>query len=74
MLVFHCAPEAEEKILETIRGAVRRSRVKSRNYTAAGMDYVMEFSAKDPAVLTAMLRETGVEKFSIIEYDSEDII
>ena len=74
VLVFHCAPEAEEKILETIRGAVRRSRVKSRNYTAAGMDYVMEFSAQDPAVLTAMLRETGVEKFSIIEYDSEDII
>ncbi len=74
VLVFHCGPEAEKAALETIRSVSRRSRVKSRNYTSDGMDYVVEFAAKDPAELTARLRETGVEKFSIIEYDSEDII
>lgn len=74
VLVFHCDASEEEKILNTIKAQVKSSRIKSRNYTSKGMDYVVEFSTKTPQALTAKLRELNIEKFSIIEYDSEDVI
>ncbi len=74
VLVFHCDPSDEEIILDAIKAEVKSCRVKSRNYTSKGMDYVIEFSTKTPQVLTAKLRELNIEKFSIIEYDNEDII
>lgn len=74
VLVFHCDVEAEEKIIDAIKMEVKNSRVKSRNYTAKGMDYVVEFSTKNPQIVSCKLRDLKVEKFSIIEYDSEDVI
>jgi hypothetical protein len=38
------------------------------------MNYVIEFSVKDPKMLTDKLKELEIEKFSVIEYDSEDVI
>ena len=38
------------------------------------MNYVIEFSAKDPTALTERMKGLEIEKFSVIEYDSEDVI
>lgn len=74
VLVFQCAPEQDLEILHNIKEVTSRFRIKSRNYTARGMNYVIEFSVKDPSALTERLKGLEIEKFSVIEYDSEDVI
>lgn len=74
VLVFQCTPERDLEILGSIKEVTSRFRIKSRNYTERGMNYVIEFSAKDPVVLTERLKELEIDKFSVIEYDSEDVI
>lgn len=74
VLVLHCSPEEETGILGKIKNDTKKYRVKSRNYTNAGMDFVIELSVKNPEKLSEDLREAGVEKFSIIEYDSDDVL
>lgn len=74
VLVFQCAPEEDMEVLRNIKEITSRFRIKSRNYTARGMNYVIEFSVKDPAALTERLKGLDIEKFSVIEYDSEDVI
>ena len=49
-------------------------RVKSRNYTSSGLDLVIEFSTKDIEAVTQEIKECEIEKFSIIEYDNEDVV
>lgn len=74
VLVLHCDPKKESDILDVIAGYTKKYRVKSRNYTARGMDMVVELSGKNPQQLSESMREAGAEKFSIIEYDSEDVL
>jgi len=74
VLVFQCAPEKDLEILRNIKEVTTRFRIKSRNYTARGMNYVVEFSVKDPSAMTERLKKLDIEKFSVIEYDSEDVI
>ncbi len=74
VLVMHCNHESDEEILNNIKEITSKYRVKSRNYTSKGMNYVIEFSAKNPQDVVNKLKGLDVEKFSIIEYDSEDVI
>ena len=74
VLVFQCASDKDLEILHNIKEVTTKFRIKSRNYTARGMNYVIEFSVKDPAALTERLKGLGIEKVSGIEYDSEDVI
>ena len=75
VLVLHCEPENEGILLEKIGEYTKKYRIKSRNFTAKGMDIVMELSVKDPKELSESIRETkAAEKFSIIEYDSDDVL
>ena len=74
VLVFHCQPESEDEILEEIKLQCKKYHIRSRNYTSKGMDYVIEFSIKDPGVLVSRLREINIEKFSIIDYDGEEMM
>jgi uncharacterized membrane protein YhiD involved in acid resistance len=74
VLVFQCSAENDNDIIKAIRQETTRYRIKSRNYTPKGMNYVIELSIKDPKVLTDRLKKLNIEKFSVIEYDSEDVI
>lgn len=74
VLVVHCAPEHENGLMGKLRDHARKCRVKSRNFTERGMDIVIELSVKDPEKLSESILETGIQKFSIIEYDSEDVL
>lgn len=74
VLVLHCAPEAESSVLEKIGVHAKRFRVKSRNFTERGLDMVLELSVKDLGKLSEDIRETAVERFSVIEYDSDDVL
>lgn len=73
--VLNCSPEDEQKILERIKEQTKAYRVKSRNYTEKGLDMVLELSTKSPEKFSECLRTIeSVHRFSIINYDSDDIL
>ena len=74
ILVFHCATEQENAVVEALKSVTKRYRIKSRNYTSKGMNCVVELSVKKTEELAKKLKESGVEKFSVIEYDSDDVL
>ncbi len=74
-LIIHCAPDSEEAVMAKVKASTKRFRIKSRNYTSKGMDFAIECSVKDPKALSdALAAEPLVERFSVIEYDNEDIV
>lgn len=74
ILVFQCPADKDEEAIRIIRTQTKKYRVKSRNYTGVEMNYVLELSVKDTGALMEAMREIGIEKFSIIEYDSDDLL
>ena len=75
VLVLDCSPEDESKVLKTISEQTKKLRVKSRNVTDKGVDMVLELSIKSPENFSEIIKaEEAVKRFSLIEYDSEDII
>lgn len=74
LLVVQCENKEREEIMSLVRQHTKKYRIKSRNYTKDGMNLVIEFAAKNVELLTEKMAEYGPDKFSIIEYDNEDII
>ena len=76
ILVIHCpSTENEKVIVDLLSKYTKKFRVKSRNYTEKGMDFIFEIIAKTPSVLAEeMEKETAIERFSLMEYDSDDIL
>ena len=76
ILVVHCrAAENEKAVTDLLDKYTRKYRIKSRNYTEKGMDFVFEIVVKEAGTLTEeMEKETGIERFSLMEYDSDDIL
>ena len=75
-LVVHLKASKDEEALVTIlKQYVKHHRIKNRNYTGKGVDYVIECSLKNPGELTTALeQEEVIERFSLMEYDAEDIV
>ncbi len=76
ILVIHCpSAENESTIIGLLERYTRKYRIKSRNHTEKGMDFVFEIVTKEAASLAAeMEKAEGVERFSLMEYDSDDIL
>lgn len=76
ILVIHSKQAENEKdILEILKKHAKKYRVKSRNYTSRGMDYVFEITMKDATSLAVELEQTVcVERFSLMEYDTDDVL
>lgn len=75
ILVLHSDEDCEEEIGKVLRRHCQKYRIKSRNVTNKGYDYVVEFSTKEPKVLSSELRKNKeISRFSIIEYDTDDIV
>lgn len=73
-LVVHCDLDMEDELNAIVSKASRRMRIKSRNYSPVGMDYVFTLSVRDPRQLTRTLTGMeGIHRFSLIEYGSEDM-
>lgn len=76
ILVMHChSAECESEILNLLKNNTRKYRVKSRNWTEAGMDYVFEVVIKETGgLVNDMEKSKNIERFSLMEYDSDDIL
>lgn len=76
ILVVHCKSSSEEdEILEVLKRNTRKYRVKSRNWTEKGMDYVFEIVMKDAGTFAGDMEKSAIiERFSLMEYDSDDVL
>lgn len=76
ILVVHTRTSAEEdKLLHILKEHSKKFRVKSRNYTEKGMDYVFELVIRDAVGMTSALEtEDCAERFSLVEYDTDDVL
>lgn len=75
VLVAHTGNDGEDAVIAALKECTKKYRIKSRNFTGKGMVFAIEFSAKDPKVLTQKLQTVeAIERFSVIEYDAEDIM
>lgn len=75
VLVLNCLSDNEEELNEVVKNNSKSFRLKSRNFTASGVDYVYEIDTKSPSELTkAIGRLTYVKQFSLIEYDTDDVM
>ena len=74
IMVVNCGDFKEEEVMGIMSSNTKKYRVKSRNYKSEGIDFVFEFSAKDITAIADAIKGIGIDKFSIIEYDSDDII
>lgn len=75
IVIIHCKNNDESKVTTVLKKHSQKFRVKSRNYTSSGIDFAIEITLKDPTALTNDLKSVEeVEKFSIIEYDADDIV
>lgn len=76
ILVVHCkSADNEGAVLELLQKETRKYRAKSRNWTEKGMDYVFEIVIKEAAALTGnMEKMPEIERFSLMEYDSDDVL
>ncbi len=65
----------EEALTQCLKQFVKKYTVKSRNYSGKGVDYVVECAVKNPSGLSLALEQNeAIERFSLLEYDAEDII
>lgn len=75
VLIIHTKENEENKFSEVLKKYTSKYRIKSRNFTSNGVDYAIELSVKNPEELTNDLsKEKYIERFSIIEYDADDIV
>ena len=74
VLVLQCSYGEEQEIVKSIGKITSKYKIKSRNYTSDTVNFVIELSIKDTQPLMEELKKHNVQKFSVIEYDSEDVI
>lgn len=75
VLVLHAKSSMDEELNGIFRENAKRYRIKSRNYTSRGVDYAIEVTVKEATDLVETLRKNKrVERFSLIEYDADDIV
>ncbi len=75
ILVLHSDKGAEDEITALLKSCGGKFRIKSRNYTGSGIDYAVELSVSDPKALTEKIAALdAVERFSLVQYDAEDIL
>jgi uncharacterized membrane protein YhiD involved in acid resistance len=75
VLILHSEKDIEKELQELFSEKKISNKFKSRNYTNKGYDYAIELTTKDIEGLKQELSSNKkVSKYSIIEYDADDIV
>jgi hypothetical protein len=75
VLIAHSDKESEDYLEKLFKDKNINYKIKSRNYTSKGYDYAVEFIYKDIKELNQELSKSErVSRYSIIEYDADDIV
>ena len=75
VLILHSETDIENDLQNIFAKNKISNKFKSRNYTNKGYDYAIELTIKDVNILKEELSKIEkVSKYSIIEYDADDIV
>lgn len=75
VLVINCNSNIEDELNSKIKENSKRYRLKSRNFTSSGVDYIYQVETKNPSNLTNIINDIKeVKQFSLLEYDNEDVM
>lgn len=75
ILVINAKEDIEKELIEIIKKHTKSLRIKSKNFTSSGVDYVFEISVKKNSTLQDDLKALDkINQFSILEFDNEDIM
>jgi len=75
VLILHSVKNIEEELTNLFKSKKVGFKFKSRNYTSKGYDYAIELTYKNIQELNDELsKNERVSKYSIIEYDADDIV
>lgn len=76
ILIIHCKSSSMEKeIVDLVQKSTKRFRIKSRNFTERGMDFVFEIIVSEVTCLMEDLEKNAqIERFSLMEYDADDVL
>lgn len=75
VLILHSNIDIEKEIHTSFKKSKINHKMKSRNYTNKGYDYAIEFTTKDiEGFKNQLSNNKNVSKYSIIEYDADDIV
>ena len=75
VLILHSKSDIEDEISKMFKEKNIKSKIKSRNYSQKGFDYAIEFTYKNIKELNSELaKNERVSKYSVIEYDADDIV
>lgn len=75
VLVIHARESIDKELDGIFRENAKKYRIKSRNFTSRGVDYAVEVTlAEVTGLIEAMKKAKKVERFSLIEYDADDIV
>ena len=75
VLILHSNNDIEKCLEDILKNNKVSYKFKSRNYTNNGYDYAIEFTIRDINILKdEFSRNNDIVKYSIIEYDADDIV
>jgi len=75
VLIAHSNKDEEEYLTNMFKSKRISHKFKSRNYTSKGFDYAIEFTFKNIKEINEELSNSErVSRYSIIEYDADDIV
>lgn len=65
----------EQELLPVLKANSKTFKIKSRNYSGEDINLAIELTLKDPDILAQKLSSIeSIERFSIVQYDAEDIL
>lgn len=75
VLIVRSTEDVETDLTNVFKSRKIRYKFKSRNYTSKGFDYAIELTYKNIQELNHELsKNESISKYSIIEYDADDIV
>ena len=75
VLIVRSTDDVEKELTNMFKSRRISHKFKSRNYTSKGFDYAIELTYKNIQELNAELsKNERISKYSIIEYDADDIV
>ena len=75
VLIVRSTEDVESDLTKLVKDRKISHKFKSRNYTSKGFDYAIELTYKNIQELNNELsKNERISKYSIIEYDADDIV
>lgn len=75
VLIVRSENDIESELIELFKNKRIKNKFKSRNYSSKGFDYAVELTTKNVQELNKELsKNERISKYSIIEYDADDIV